>query len=71
MIITTTELIPGEKYEIIDIIMGETIWIHKTIFGNYKYLSIEWEAENLGANAVVGVKTTLNGQYMGTAVNFN
>jgi len=56
MIITTTDLIPGKEYEIIDIIFGTLIRITKTMFGNDIYSSLERRAIKLGADAVVGVK---------------
>lgn len=75
MILTTTENIPGRKYEIIGIVIGNGLLSITSKDGSYKALEkLESEALKLGADAVICIKavTTARGSqsYIGTAVKF-
>ncbi len=75
MILTTTENIPGKKYEIIGIVSENRTFsiLAKTEIGKVT-VKLEAEAEKMGADAVVAIKvfSTSNGgtSLIGTAVKF-
>lgn len=75
MIVTTTDLIPGKEYEIINLVYGNRTmsFLSKTELSK-AVEKMTSDAKLLGADAVVGVKpyTTPNGGtcVIGTAVKF-